>query len=208
MNRPKCQEVISAFKERASHYQSVQKLRELTVEELQSMKREYLNFTRGLLQALSEKEKQDIDLDGVKRIFRGSGLKKEELSDDELDDLIKSASEDDGYEGKVVETTARVVDQPYSGAEETPTPDNPDYLEQIYTRLDSIDRRLADYIKRQDERHDEVVGRLDQLSAKYEGLKGLAGVVEDTEYDVTCRHITIQPSIEIIAKVSSKSPEE
>jgi len=161
MNRGKCQEIIDAFKERATHYQSIQQERDLTIEELQDMKKEYLNFTKGLLQALNDQERQDIDLDGVKRIFRNSGLRKEELSDDELDELIQSAAES-----------------------------QPDYLEQIYARLDSIDRTLTDYVKRQEERHQELTSRLDQLSA-----------VEGTEYDVTCRRITIQPSIEIITKV-------
>ena len=108
MNRARCEEVISAFKERASYYQAIQQERDLTVAELGGMKKEYLNFTKGLLQALNEQEKQDIDLDGVKRIFRNSGLKKEELSDGELDELIMTASSDTNYGGKVIDVRATV----------------------------------------------------------------------------------------------------
>jgi hypothetical protein len=104
MNKSKCQEIIDAFKEKAHSYQTLQADRDLSIDELHTMKKEYLNFTRGLLNAMSEQERQDIDLDGVKRIFRNSGLGREELSDDELEDLLKSA-DPGNYSSPVIDVT-------------------------------------------------------------------------------------------------------
>ncbi|MBI2138786.1 hypothetical protein HYU13_04305 [Candidatus Woesearchaeota archaeon] len=170
MNRTRCEEIIASFRERAKHYQGLQQGRELSLEELQGMKKEYLNFTKGLLQALNEQERETFDIQGIKKLFRNSGLNKEELSDDQLDELLESAS--DKY-SPTIEAKGEVIEaeyQPEPASREQAGEKAPQYLDGLLQRLNGIEKTLQTYSARQGEAQERMASVLEQLGEGYKTL--------------------------------------